>query len=111
MDSSGCEPPNPNSLPTELLRRYVVGNLLGKGACGSAYMAYSKDKVDAKNNPMKFCVKVIYRDKSLPPAAAPASYQPTHNNRAGGYSSSRGTLDSKWYAPSFIYEKLFTIRN
>lgn len=101
LDSSCMDVPYPNSLPPGLLQEYVVGCILGKGACGSAYMAYSKVKVDEKNNPMKFCVKVIYRDKSLPPppptaAAAAASYhQSVQRGVKAGYSSSRGTLDSK----------------
>jgi len=107
--------PDFDSLPPDLKARYVVGSLLGKGASGSAYLCYAKDRFDDQGYPLKFCVKVIYKNRSLlPPQSAKNNnnqegeqQQQTPGTAVGGgapppihsgqgfWSSSRGTWSDK----------------
>lgn len=97
---SNSNTPNIHTLPEELKKKYVVGRKLGNGACGSAYLAYSKHQFDKNNYPKKYCVKVIgNNNKSLPPATASSQFlqqtiRVTSKEGTKYSSSSRGTLGS-----------------
>merc|ERR1712142_1433840 len=74
----------PKNIPPGLQDKYIIGQEIGTGSCGSVYLGYSKQRKDDQGYPAKVAIKVISRRGLL------------YNSRCSGSDVSGCSSSRRW---------------